>query len=135
MHYLLMLHKRSQHMHSRFKTPMRHAIMISGYAGEEVVKPLEKAGAGNFKDAKGLKPMEYIEAPLAAQIELKETARWIGDNEERYRLRGEVISYHFNNLKISDAELAQSRVDRVFEKEPKWRIVPDEVSASPSWPD
>ena len=76
MHYLLMLHKRLLHDEcTRFRTIMRNAIMISGYAGEIVVDHLEKAGVRNLQDAKGLRPMDYMKEPLDAQFELTDTAR------------------------------------------------------------
>ncbi len=131
MHYLQMLNKRSLHDGHRFRTSKRE--MINGYAYEEVVKLLKKAGASNLRDAKGWKPNDYLEGPLAAQFELTDTARWIGDNEERYQLQREVIHYYFNTRnRASEDEFGQSRFDTIFGRERSWRIVPDEVSASPS---
>ncbi len=129
-HYLLMLSKRSLHERTRFRTVMLHTIMISWYAGEIVVEYLKKSGVRNLQDAKGLKPKDYLEVPLATQFELTDTARWIGDNEERYRLRREVIQYYLSDY--NKMEYSQSGVDSIFCREPSWRIVPDEVSASPS---
>ena len=107
MHYLLMLHKRSLHEGHRFRTLKRNLMMINGYAGEKVVKLLEKAGAKNLRDAKGWNPKDYLEGPLAAQFELTDTARWIGDNEERYRLRAEVIQFYLNECIRNGDELSQ----------------------------
>lgn len=137
MHYLMMLHKRSKQNHHLFRTVMRSMIMINGYAGEEVVALLEKASPGklNLQDGTGLRPMDYIEASLGAQFEFTDTARWIGYNEERYRLRREVVYHHFNNIRISDDKLTQGRLDKMFSGKQRWRIIPDEVSASPNEPD
>ena len=131
-HYLFMLNKRSRQTDNSFRTIMRNTIMINGYAGEEVVKLLRKAGVRNLPDYRGLRPMDYIEASLDAQFELDGTARWIQYNEERYRLRREVILHHFNNSYLSDDQLALGKYDKLFGRDPGWRIIRDEDSASPN---
>ena len=118
---------------SGFRTPLRGAIMITGRVDVEVANILKKAGAENMQDAKGLRPRDCLEAPLEAQTELEDTSRWIGDNEERYRLHREVIHHHLKfPMPSSGVERTQREMEEQFGGHRSWQIVPDRVSATPS---
>ena len=135
MHYLLMLSVRSKYDSTGFSTPVRNAIRESQVTGERATKLLEKAGASNLQDYKGMTPLHYLKALLGAHFELTEAARWIRDSEERYRLQREVISYYLQNIN----QFTQHRFDKLFTKytkmfamEPWWRIVSEEISPPPN---
>lgn len=131
MHYLFMLDRRSKHEHRNFTSP-RRAMMIDKYAREMVIQFLEKAGHQILRDSKGLRP------PLTDPFELDSTARWIDENEYRYRLQTEIILHYFSQSKILLGELIGNHVQDYFENkleeeygtEPRWRIIPDEIFAS-----